>query len=72
VFDWSDGLNKKVSVRLSIASFAEIAASPSLSEIFKMNPKGIPAQSPGLRVPRRSEAKAGGTSYLGKRVAEGK
>jgi hypothetical protein len=29
------------------------------------NPKGIQPQSPGLRVPRRSEAKTGGTSYPG-------
>jgi hypothetical protein len=29
------------------------------------NPKGIPPQSPGSRVPRCSEAKAGGTSYSG-------
>ena len=28
------------------------------------NPNGIPSQSPGLRVPRRSAAKAGGTSYF--------
>ena len=29
------------------------------------NPKGIVSSSPRLRVPRRSEAKAGGTRYLG-------
>jgi hypothetical protein len=29
------------------------------------NPNGIESFSPGLRVPRRSEAKAGGASYPG-------
>ena len=32
---------------------------------FSRNPDGIPSQSPGLRFPRRSAAKAGGTSYPG-------
>jgi len=35
------------------------------SSVYLDNPKGIAASSPGLRVPRRSTAKAGGTSYLG-------
>src|SRR5213076_2807522 len=34
------------------------------------NPNGIPSQSPGLRAPRRSAAKAGGTSYPGKTSEE--
>ena len=33
------------------------------------NPEGIASSSPRLRVPRRSAAKAGGTSYLGSRFA---
>jgi hypothetical protein len=35
-----------------------------------LNPKGIASSSPGLRVPRRSAAETGGTSYPGKIVEE--